>query len=278
MEQLRQLREYLTKLASGGLCVALSGGVDSAVLLKAACEVAPENTHAVTLFTPFHSAIEPKQAAILATYCGAVHKVVELEEMPAEVLENPPDRCYLCKKTIFYHIQEYARKKELLHVLDGTNADDLTRYRPGIRALRELDIRSPLAELGFTKAEVRQMAAAMGLAVAGKPSSPCLATRFPYNTPIDPRQLNRVERIEAAVKTFGPQIVRARVHGDTIRLEVRPEDFTLVVAHHRELVRFVEDEGFLCLTLDLAGYQSGSMDRLYFSEDNPLSLPDDDLT
>lgn len=261
-KQLERLIDTLTKLADGGLCVAFSGGVDSALLLKAACSVT-KNVHAVTLYTPFHSPLEPTEAARMAQEWGAVHSVITLEAMPAEVLANPPDRCYLCKRSIFTEIRRYADRHGLAHVLDGTNADDLNEYRPGLRTLVELGVISPLAGLGLSKAEVRTLAAELGLAVAAKPSAPCLATRFPYNEPLHADKLAAVDEIERFVKALGPQVVRARVHGDTIRLEVLPEEFGTVAAQGEALVREAQARGFARITLDLAGYRSGSFDGPY---------------
>lgn len=264
MTTVQQLKEYLTKLAHGGLCVAFSGGVDSALLLKATCEAtagsgAPK-VHAVTMYTPFHSPLEREEAARMAESYGALHTVIAMENMPDAVLRNPPDRCYLCKRTIFESLRKYADEHSLAHVVDGTNADDLGEYRPGLRALGELDIRSPLAELGLRKADVRALAAEMGLTVASKPSAPCLATRIPYDTAITPEALRGAEIMERAVKDLGIGVVRARIHGDTVRLEVSPDDFGIVVAARDSLLAALHTAGFDRLTLDLAGYRSGSFD------------------
>lgn len=258
MQLYQQLNDYLAKLADGGLCIAFSGGVDSALLLKAACLAAPGKVHAVTMYTPFHSPLEPVEAAAYAGECGAAHTVIRLESMPDEVMRNPPDRCYLCKRALFRSIGEYAAEMGLQHVLDGTNADDCKQYRPGLRALFELEVASPLAELGIAKEQIREMAAEMGLAVAHKPSAPCLATRFPYYSAIESSLLPRIDRIEQTVRAAGPRIVRARVHGDTIRLEVLPKDFAAVLQKRETLLAAVRAEGFSHLTLDLAGYRSGS--------------------
>lgn len=269
MTRLIQLNDYLTELAVGGLCVAFSGGVDSALLLKAACMAAPGRVRAVTLYTPFHSPLEPAEAAAFAGECGAAHSIVRMENMPDEVMRNPPDRCYLCKRALFTRILAYAREHGLQSVLDGTNADDLSQYRPGLRALEELGVRSPLAELGFSKAEVRAAAKELGLAVAEKPSAPCLATRFPYGRAIDAALLPRLDRVEAAVRNAGPRVVRARVLDDAIRLEVPPADFAAVLDSREELLAVARREGFSALTLDLMGYRSGSsFDDPYRKEAN----------
>jgi uncharacterized protein len=217
--------------------------------------------HAVTLVTPFSSANETALAEKLAKEIGAAHAVIRMDDMPDAVLDNPPDRCYHCKKEIFRAIQAYAAENGLKWTLDGTHADDLTVYRPGLRAIKELGVRSPLAELGFHKEDVRAVAAELGLAVAEKPAAPCLATRVPYGTRIGLDLLPRIDAVEVAVKSLGVAVVRARVHGDTIRLEIPPDDFTRVIDKREFLLGAVKEAGFDRLTLDLAGYKSGSFDK-----------------
>lgn len=261
MKNLAFLKEYLTKLVSGGLCVAFSGGVDSALLLKAACEVC-DNVHAVTLHTPLHSPAETKLAENFALDMGANFKLIELEKLPDEIMDNPPDRCYLCKKEIFTRICAYAEQNGVSAVLDGTNADDLTEYRPGLRALSELGVKSPLAELKITKAQARSMARELGLAFAEKPSSPCLATRIPYNVRIEPALLEKIDALESYIKTFGIGTVRARICGDTARLEVLPRDFSVIIDARDKITEKAKLLGFSRLTLDLEGFRSGSFDKV----------------
>jgi uncharacterized protein len=258
---LENLEHFLSPLAPGGLCVAFSGGVDSAVILSAACKVAGAGkVHAVTMQTPFHSPREPEAAAALATEMGAIHSILTLEELDPALLQNPVDRCYRCKQWVFTTIQGYAAAHGLATVLDGTNADDLGEYRPGLRALKELGIVSPLAQLGIAKAAVREMAAAQGISVASKPSAPCLATRFPYDTPIRGEKLRVIDELESYLKSLGPQTLRVRVYGDTLRLEVLPEDFSILLENRVEITAKAREMGFLYTTLDLEGFRSGSMD------------------
>jgi uncharacterized protein len=256
-----KLEQFLAPLAPGGLCVAFSGGVDSAVILAAACKVAGAGkVHAVTMQTPFHSPREPEAAAALAGEMGAIHRTITLDELDPALLQNPVDRCYRCKGWVFTTIQTYAAEHGLATVLDGTNADDLGEYRPGLRALKELGVISPLAQLGISKAAVREMAAAQGISVAKKPSAPCLATRFPYNTPIRVESLRIIDELENYLKSLGPQTLRVRVYGDTLRLEVLPEDFPLLLEKRVEIAAKARAAGFLYTTLDLEGFRSGSMD------------------
>ena len=253
------LQEYMTAWADKGLCVAFSGGVDSAVLLALACQSGGA-IHAVTMHTPFHAPSEPEAARLLAEELGAVHTVMRLEELDEALLSNPVDRCYICKKWIFTNIQAYADRHNLAVVLDGTNADDLGEYRPGLRALAELGIKSPLAEMGVTKAEVRAIAELMGISVAKKPSAPCLATRFPYNAPVVLGKMAAVDKLEQLIRRLGCAVVRVRVYGDTLRIEVAADKLALLLEKREAVIAAAKEEGFLYVTMDLEGFRSGSMD------------------
>lgn len=260
-----QLNDYLTKLAKGGLCVAFSGGVDSAALLKAACTAAQcvgaKSVHAVTVSSVFHSPKSLLDAEKLAKEYGAVFKLLKLE-LPDEVIQNPADRCYICKKAVFTAIKSYADENGLETVLDGTIADDLNEYRPGLKALAELDIKSPLAELRFSKDTVRMLARETGVSVAEKPSSPCLATRIPYNTRIEPETLAKIDAFEAHLKSLGFAVVRARVHGSLVRLEIAEEKLVDLLAVRADVLAKAKELGFAHVTLDLQGFRSGSWDKL----------------
>lgn len=261
VSDLRKLDDYFAKLADGGLCVAFSGGVDSTVLLKAAT-MTGRDVHAVTLVSPLHSPTERTEAKRLAEAMGAVHHVLRAD-LPEAVRANTRERCYLCKRDLFFNIQQYARSQGLKWVLDGTNRDDLDAYRPGLRALRELGVLSPLAELGMTKGAVRALAAELGLAVADKPSAPCLATRFPYDTPIDLALLPAVDALEQFLRELGLSQVRARVIGGVARVEALPEQFATLLAQREALLARCRELGFVSASLDLRGFRSGSMDELY---------------
>ncbi len=256
----------LAALAPQGICVAFSGGVDSAVVLAAAAEAAtrtggaPSRIHAVTLHSPLHSPAEPERAARAAAELGATHAVVALDGIPDSIVDNPPERCYLCKRELFARLRAYADRHRLTALLDGTNADDLTVHRPGRRALAELAVRSPLAELGYGKADVRALARRMGLAAADSPAAPCLATRFPYGVRLTAQGMAAAARIEEAVKAAGIGILRARIHGDTVRLEVEPSDFSRILAARADLAALCHELGYRYITLDIEGFRSGSMD------------------
>ena len=164
------------------------------------------------------------------------------------------------KKYLFEYLLAYARSKGISRVLEGNNADDLKVYRPGIRAVRELGVSSPLAELGITKAEVREIAADMGLSSASRPSSPCLATRLPYGTEISFELLEKIDAGEQWMQEQGFAVVRLRVHGDILRIEIKKEQFAAFMQQADSVIRHMKELGFVYITLDMEGFRSGSMD------------------
>lgn len=261
MKQLADtLKHFIAQLADGGLCVAFSGGVDSALLLKLCCEVS-SNVHAVTFDTMLHPKADTENAIRLAHEYGAKHTILTIDEFSDEqIMENPVNRCYLCKHLLFETLTEYAKKQGLQYILDGTNADDLLEYRPGLKALEELHIISPLAKLGITKAQVRQMAAMLGLEVATKPSSPCLATRLPYHVKITKEALEQIRLGEDFLRRTGFEIVRIRLHKDIARIEVPLARLEELLAKRSEITAQLKAIGFTYITVDLEGFRSGSMD------------------
>ena len=278
------LRKKLEQLASGHIALAFSGGVDSSLLLFMCCEAAKKTgkkVHAVTIHTRLHPVKDLETAARVAAEAGArvttaagpaavaeagaasvvEHHVLCLDELEeAGIRFNPVDRCYLCKKCLFQKLIGKAEALGARTVLDGTNADDLKVYRPGIRALHELGVISPLAELNITKAEVRQLAAEYGLSVSGRPSTPCMATRFPYGTELDYDRIRLVDEGETWLRDQGFYNVRLRVHDKIARIEVDPESMPALVAMREKVLQKMAGCGFDYVTLDLAGFRSGSMD------------------
>lgn len=259
--QLDKLTAHLKQLADGRrICIAFSGGVDSALLVKAACD-ADLDVCAVTFRSTLQPQGETEQAAKQAAAYGARHVILDIDPLSVpEVKSNSRERCYHCKRALFRALDEFSLKEGYASVADGTNADDLNQYRPGLKALRELGISSPLADLGFTKGDVRAMAEAIGLDVAARPSSPCLATRFPYGTDLTPEALARVGRAENALHALGLPIVRVRVLDTAARIEVPYDAMGTLAAAAREAGRALRAEGFSYVMMDLAGYRSGSFD------------------
>lgn len=260
----QQLMKVLNKYADKDIIVAFSGGVDSTLLLTAVCKLATEKgctVYAVTMKTTLHPSYELSQAEIIAKRTGAIFLSMEVNEFSeADIENNPIDRCYRCKKSLFQKIRDKADEYGIEIIMDGTNTDDLLTYRPGIKALKELEVKSPLVEAGFAKKDVRELAAKYYLEAATKPAAPCLATRFPYNTQLTEKRLENVERGETILKKFGFYNLRLRVHENIVRIEVDENEFEKVLAYRKEIVDDLKTLGYDYVTLDLEGFRSGSMD------------------
>lgn len=259
------LEHLLADLVSEGVCLAFSGGTDSSILLYLACKVRRSTdppVHAVYFSTELHPQGERELAEKLAPEWGAELTILELNEFddPA-ILSNPPDRCYHCKHELFTTLDHFRKEKGCRWIIDGSHADDRPEKRPGMRALAEIGVRSPLRELGIGKKRVRELAARCGLSISDKPSMPCLATRLPYYTPLDPDVLARIDQAEHWLRDRGLYNVRVRLHGDIARIEVDAEALGQVVAMKKELVQEMKRLGFHYISLDLEGFRSGSMDE-----------------
>ena len=257
---MEKLKNRIAELAREGVAVAFSGGIDSSLLLKLACGTGYP-VQAVLL----HSQLQPLRdlsiAQRVAEECGAPLTVLEADvsAVPA-VMENRPDRCYHCKKTMFAALKAWCGERNIPHILEGTNADDLKVYRPGLQAVRELGILSPLAECGLTKREVRAMAEQLGISVAKRPSAPCMATRLPYDTPLDFAVLRKLEAGEELLRELGFEVCRLRLHGQVLRIEVPKDRFADLLKAGDAITQSMKQLGFSYLTLDLEGFRSGSMD------------------
>lgn len=263
-EKKEELKKQIHQYAAEDLFVAFSGGVDSSLLLKIACDAAKEtgkNVCGIFLLTMLHPAKEAAEAQKLALEMGAFFRLLRIDELnEAGIADNPVDRCYRCKRYLFREIQKEADRSGVSRILEGTNEDDLHVYRPGIRAVRELGILSPLADAGLTKAEVRRMAAEYGISVSNKPSTPCLATRFPYGTPLSYEEMRKAEAGETFLRTLGLYNVRLRVHGNLVRIETDKKDLPLIVEQQKSVTEYLKNLGYTYITLDLEGFRSGSMD------------------
>lgn len=244
--------------------IAFSGGVDSTFLLRAALAAIPGKLLAVTATSPTYPASEREEAERIAREWGVPHRLVESNELEIPGFsENPPDRCYHCKKELFGILVGIAAECGFRAVCDGTNADDTHDVRPGRIAARELGVRSPLLECGVTKEEIRALSRHFGLSTADKGSFACLSSRFPYGTRIDVDTLRRVEACEEILRGFGFRQFRVRVHDRVARIEVGPEEIarlfesTVSDAVHRGF----REQGFLYVAVDLKGYRTGSMNE-----------------
>jgi len=261
--KLNQLRERLRGI--GSAVVAFSSGVDSTFLLRVAHEELGDRVVAATIRSHTFPKRELDETTAFCHAEGIRHEVIDSEEIAIPgFAENPPDRCYHCKRELFSKLLAFAHDNGLAAVLEGSNIDDDGDYRPGRRAIRELGILSPLHDVGLTKAEIRALSRAMGLPTSDKPSFACLASRFPYGKRITVLGLERVEKAEQWLLDAGLGLTQLRVrsHGDLARIEVPPADIPRLAAHAAEIAAAFKGLGFAYVTLDLLGYRTGSMNEV----------------
>ena len=241
--------------------VGYSGGVDSTLLLAIAKQVLGENAHAKTILSPLIPKNEIKEAVKISEMIGAPHQIINIDVLShPHIKNNNNKRCYYCKKMIFTQLQQLAKQHPNMTIIEGTTADDTNEYRPGKKALQELHIRSPLMEVGLTKQEIRTTSKYMGLPTWNKPSSPCLATRFPYNTPITIKKLHQVEQAEQYLQSLGFTILRVRHHDQLARIEVPLEDIPKLIKKSVEINNKLKTFGYKFITIDINGYHSGCYD------------------
>ncbi len=220
--KLERLKEMIS--GCGKAVVAFSGGVDSTLLLSVAHEVLGDDVLAVTVVSSFMPLQERKEAHEIANMIGARHRIVEIDENDIEgFTDNPPDRCYICKKFLFSQVLGIAEAEGITCVMDASNADDTGDYRPGLKALKELEINSPLMKVGLTKEEIRELSRNRDLPSWGKPAMACLATRVPYGEMITKEKLRQIDEAEEFLRSLGFGNCRVRHHGNLARIEVSPK-------------------------------------------------------
>jgi uncharacterized protein len=262
-EKLEQLKKTLREM--GTVLIAYSGGVDSSFLAVTAHEVLGQNSLAVFASPPVAPPMKKHAAGSLAHQFGLRFRIIESNEMDnPDFVANPPERCYYCKRELFSELKPMALAEGLKWVADGTNADDLSDYRPGRKASAEAGIRSPLLEVGLTKAEIRQLSHAQGLPTWDRPASPCLASRIPYGIPVTAETLNKIARGEKYLHSLGLRQVRLRHHGDIARIELDQPDMAKIIKTdiRQGIIEHFKALGYKYVTLDLTGYRTGSLNEV----------------
>ena len=262
-EKWDRLRSLLGELKLAVL--AYSGGVDSSVLLRAASEVLGQGLIAVTAVSETYPPDELGPAKEYAASLGVRHRILPTDELIREEFSrNAPDRCYHCKQELFDKLRKIADAEGIPHILDGSNVDDLRDHRPGRRAAAERSVRSPLAEAGLTKQDIRDLARRLGLPMWDKPSLACLSSRIPYGTRITSELLATIQSAEDVIRGLGVRQVRVRHHNDTARIEVGPEDLVCLAASgtRERVVAAFKELGYTYVCLDLEGYRTGSMNAV----------------
>lgn len=261
-EKYENLKKYIKEL--GSAVIAFSGGVDSTFLAKVCKDVLNDSCLAVTATSSTYPEREFKEALELAKEIGIRHKIIKSEELEIEGFsKNPIDRCYYCKSELFSKLKKVADDEGIEYVLDGTNADDTGDFRPGRRAAKELGVKSPLLECGFTKDDIREMSKRLGLPTWNKPAYACLSSRFPYGQEITSEKLSMVEKSEEYLLNLGFVGFRVRHHGDIARIELNPDQINMMLDENirKKVVSKLKEIGFKYVSLDLEGYRTGSMNE-----------------
>jgi uncharacterized protein len=272
MEKINKLKQIFQDM--GSVAVAYSGGIDSTLVLKVAYDYLGAQAVGITAISASLPTSEKEEAAGIARHIGAPHIFIESDETSdPRYLENQTNRCYFCKHNVYDHLIQYAEKEGFQYVVDGTNLDDVGDHRPGRQAAREWGVRSPLQEAGFTKEDVRQLARELGLPNWDKPAAACLSSRVPYGTAITLEILSQVERAELFLRRLGIRQLRVRHHDQVARIEVEADDFPFILAQREAILSEFKQLGYHYITLDLAGFRSGSMNEVVVKHGRRTTAP-----
>lgn len=264
-----RLEAHLARLDAPTI-VAFSGGVDSSVVAVSAHRALGERMVAITASTESNTADDIAETKALAARFGFAHEVISYSELAIpNYAANPTNRCFFCKNELYTRLGALAKTRGVAHVCDGSNLDDMGDYRPGLQAVARHGVRSPLREVGLTKAMVRAVALHYGLPNHDKPAAPCLSSRIPYGSPVTREKLDQVARAEAALRALGLVEFRCRHHGDIARIEASPADFPRLLDAREEILTALRAIGFHWVALDLAGFRSGSLNRVVVANNPP---------
>lgn len=265
--KLQNLKNELKKMKKAA--ISFSSGVDSTFLLKTAHDVLGDNAIAITARSCLFPRRELEESSEFCRANGIKQLFIDIEALEIPGFDkNPKDRCYICKRFLFQQIIKIAEQNGIENVCEGSNTDDTKDYRPGLKAVAELEVKSPLRDAEFSKAEIRKLSKEMNLATWNKPSFACLASRFAYGEKIDKESLKMIEEAEQFLLNSGFSQMRVRLHGKIARIEILPDDFSLMLKESETINRKLKDLGFAYVTMDLQGYRTGSMNESFFKEDS----------
>jgi len=257
----------------GSVAVAFSGGVDSTLVAVAAYRVLGSKALAVTAVSPALAKRELKETVSLAARFGFPHRIIHTNEMEREgYVANSPQRCYFCKTELYSQLTELADQESIKWVVNGANTDDIGDYRPGMVAASEHRVRSPMVEVGLTKADVRVIAKILDIPIWDKPAQPCLSSRIPYGTPVTVENLSKVEQAEDYLRGLGLREVRARHHDRLCRIEVGEDEMDFAFERRKEIVSAIKKIGYLWVSIDMSGLRSGSLNDQLKLNDGALKV------
>jgi len=257
----------------GSVAVAFSGGVDSTLVAVAAHRVLGSKALAVTAVSPALAKRELEETVSLAARFGFPHRIIHTNEMEREgYVANSPQRCYFCKTELYSQLTELADQESIKWVVNGANTDDIGDYRPGMVAASEHRVRSPMVEVGLTKADVRAIAKILDIPIWDKPAQPCLSSRIPYGTPVTVENLSKVEQAEDYLRGLGLREVRARHHDRLCRIEIGEDEMDFAFERRKEIVSAIKKIGYLWVSIDMSGLRSGSLNDQLKLNDGALKV------